>query len=66
MSKSVLTSDVYRRYNSFLLEKLSYILNHVPDFITEEFAEPSHRKRWRVSKLWLKPVTLWLVSSWAV
>ena len=39
MSKSVLTSDIYRRYNSFLLEKLSYILNHVPDFITKEFVK---------------------------
>lgn len=37
MSKPLITEDVYRRFNAFLLKKLSYILNHVPDFISEEF-----------------------------
>ncbi len=31
--------ELYKRFNSFLLEKLSIILNNVPDFITEEFMQ---------------------------
>ncbi len=37
MSTPILNEDIYKRFNAFLLEKLSYILNHVPDFISEEF-----------------------------
>lgn len=31
-----LGGDIYRRFNGFLLEKLSYILNNIPDFISGE------------------------------
>ena len=34
-----LNDDVYRRFNGFLLEKLSHILNNIPDFISGELVK---------------------------
>ena len=34
-----LNDDVYKRFNGFLLEKLSYILNNIPDFISGELVK---------------------------